>query len=530
VCETRGAFFHRNARFGKKGGSFLLPSIFQEEEMKRFWLVLLSLGLIVAFSTTSFAQVDVKFSGEFIAGGMYLDKTALNKDRNWVPISYGKHALDIVPAGWREPNSPSTAFYFQRLRLNAVFTVSPGLMLTTRMDIMERAWGASRSSGSVATYADGSPIAIGTASAALDTLSAGTRAENENIAIDLAYLTYVSPIGMFSAGYMIDGAWGTPFGNSSLPTGKVTYTIKQGPVIIGLQTGKNTEKSRTAINPVGQTDLDSSFYTAFGVFAWKTGQVALLYKYINDKSNRTLVGPWYYAANINYQQAVHILSPYAKVKVGPVALEAQLYYVNGKIKFEDTADPTLIGALRLAPEVDVQNWSAYVDALADLGMFYAGGTLAYVSGNDPDTLDKAEGGLLSGGLDWNPTLILFNNDLNYWAGSQAGYDGTTAGGRLTNAYFAQVRGGVRPIDKLDIGLSVSYAHADKTLTVAHVDRDYGWEVDATATYKITNNLSYMLGAGYLFTGNYYKGVAAGVGQTKDLENNYLVINKLTLTF
>jgi hypothetical protein len=468
--------------------------------MKRFWLVLLSLGLIVAFSTTSFAQVDVKFSGEFVAGGLYMDKTGLVKDEG----------------------NPSTAFYFQRLRLNTVFTVSPGLMLTTRMDIMERAWGAARSDVPLETTND--------------ILSAGTRAENENIAIDLAYLTYVSPIGMFSAGYMIDGAWGTKFGDSSLPTGKVTYTIKQGPVIVGLQTGKNNERSYTRINDTLASDRDSSFYTAFAVFAWKTGQVGLLGKYIREAGNRGAMqgsgfGPLF--DDGGYVMNVGVLTPYVKAKVGPVALEAQVYWAYGKIKWDDAPYyllPPIPQAAGLGDDIDINNLSAYVDAVADLGMFYVGGTLAYVSGNDPGTADKMEGGLLSGGLDWNPTLILFNNDLNYWAGAQAAYDGTTAVGVLSNAYFAKVRAGVRPIEKLDIGLAVAYAHADKTLTVAHVDRDYGWEVDVTATYKITNNLSYMLGAGYLFTGNYYKGVAAGIGETKDLENNYLIINKLTLTF
>jgi len=91
--------------------------------MKRFWLVLLSLGLIVAFSTSAMA-VDVKFSGEYYAAGMYLDKTTLKKDSG--------------------VDGPSTAFYFQRLRLTTTFIVSPGLMLTTRADIMERAWGAQR--------------------------------------------------------------------------------------------------------------------------------------------------------------------------------------------------------------------------------------------------------------------------------------------------------------------------------------------------------------------------------------------------
>ena len=42
--------------------------------MKRFWLVLLSLGLVMAFSVSAFA-VDVKVSGEYYVAGLYLDKT-----------------------------------------------------------------------------------------------------------------------------------------------------------------------------------------------------------------------------------------------------------------------------------------------------------------------------------------------------------------------------------------------------------------------------------------------------------------------
>jgi hypothetical protein len=36
----------------------------------------------------------------------------------------------------------------------------------------------------------------------------------------------------------------------------------------------------------------------------------------------------------------------------------------------------------------------------------------------------------------------------------------------------------------------------------------------------------MLGAGYLFTGKYFKGTS----ETNQIGNNYLVINKLTLIF
>jgi hypothetical protein len=79
--------------------------------------------------------------------------------------------------------------------------------------------------------------------------------------------------------------------------------------------------------------------------------------------------------------------------------------------------------------------------------------------------------------------------------------------------------------QLDTMMSVSYAQADKK-PLGYTGDAYGWEVDVTGTYKITNNLSYMLGIGYLFTGDYYKGSTAGA----ELTDDYMLINKLTLSF
>jgi len=449
--------------------------------MKRFWLILLSLGLLVAFSTQAMA-VDVKFSGEYYAAGMYLDKTTFKKDT----------ATD----------GPSTAFYFQRLRLNTTFVISPGLTLTTRADIMERAWGTSRSNPGTG----------------LDTMSAGTKAENENIAFDLAYVTYLSPVGLFTAGYQIHGVWGTVFGDNPLPTGTVAYIIKMGGFLGSIQTGKFVEGSRTATNPSLAADRDKSYLMMFGRYEWKGGEVGILGEYTLDATNRSigLPGP---LQDVGYLSSAIVLLPYAKVQLGPVALQAELNYLYGKAT--DWEGP-YIGQ----PNMELNQLAGMVDALANFGMFYAGGTMAYVPGDDPGTKDKLEGGGLDGGIDWNPCLILFNSDLNYWAGGQAGHDGSANAGPMTNAWFFQLRAGVKPIDKLDIMASVSYANADKKPTAAWLYNDYGYEVDLSATYKITNNLSYMLGGGYLFAGKYYKGEA----DTNQIHDNFMVINKLTLTF
>jgi len=447
--------------------------------MKRLWFIILSLSLVAGLGLQAMA-VDVKFSGEYYAAGLYLDKT-----------SFQKNTAD---------EGPSTAFYFQRLRVKTEFVISPGLSLTTRFDVMERAWGATRSASSTA----------------LDTASAGTRAENENIAFDHLYVTYFSPVGIFKAGYADASYFGAVFGDSRRPAGQIEYAVKIGDFVGVLNTGKMKENSATAINAAMASDRDDNYALFIAFYGWKNGEAGLQGIYERDASNRTIVA----GTDVGYLSSLYVMIPYVKMRLGPVALQAEVDYLFGKLTNWE-------GSFSIGqPDISLNQVAAMIDAQADLGKFYLGGTVAYASGDDPATADKMEGGIMGGGLDWNPCLILFNNDLNYWAGSQAGYDGAANAGAMTNAWFFQLRGGVRPTDKLDVMASVSYARADKTPQAVWVSRDYGYEVDLTATYRITNNLSYMLGGGYFFAGDYYKGTSAA----HEINNNLMVINKLSLTF
>ncbi|OPY84767.1 MAG: hypothetical protein A4E71_02537 [Smithella sp. PtaU1.Bin162] len=167
----------------------------------------------------------------------------------------------------------------------------------------------------------------------------------------------------------------------------------------------------------------------------------------------------------------------------------------------------------------------WIDAVATFGSVYFGVTFAYSRGENADTTDVTEQ-LATGGLDWSPTLIMFNEDRALWVGTlKSGNTTTGFGNGLANAYFYQVKGGFKPTDKLDIMASVAFATADTT-PANYVSKNYGYEVDVTGTYKITNNLYSMLGAGYLITGDYFK----GTDSNNKVANNYIVINKLTLTF
>jgi hypothetical protein len=439
--------------------------------MKRLGIILLSLSLIAAFSTAALA-VDLKFSGEFYVAGMYLDRTTLKKDT----------ATD----------GPSTAFYFQRLRLKTDFIVSPGLTLVTRLDAMERAWGATRSTPGTTQVLD----------------SAGTAAENENIVFDWAYIDYKSPIGVFNVGYMNYGATGTIFGNNIATQPRIKYSYMAGQLTINAALSKIKDKSYTAKNATASAaDADNDVYHLECVYRWKGGRAGLNVNYYRTAENRPAS---------DYKTTYFLITPYTMAKIGPVALQAELNYATGKTREYDSG----------AGDIKMENWSGWIDATATFGPIYFGGTFAYVSGDDTTTADKQEGGNINGGRDWNPCLILFNYyDRTYWVGALAGNGTSTNRGPMSNAFFYQGRVGVKPTDKLDIMASLSYSNADKK-PAGYVSDTYGYEVDVTGTYKITNNLSYMLGVGYLITGDYFKGNSP----TSSVRDDYMVINKLTLIF
>lgn len=436
--------------------------------MKRLWFVLLALGILPIFSTAAFA-VDAKFSGQFYAAGLYLDKTSLTKD-----------------------NGPSTAFYFQRLRVQTDLIATPGVKLVTRFDALERAWGANRSAASTTLAGD----------------SAGTIAENENIAFDWAYVVYNSPIGVFQVGYMEDGSTGTIFGNTLTSLPRIKYAYKMGPVDIKMDITKGKEQSYTAANNTSYyTDADKDKYGLEGVYNWnggKAGMKVTYYRYCDKRPTS------------NYGDKYFLFVPYAIAKIGPVDLQAEFNYATGKRGYDNgTADK------------DIDSYAGWVDATVKLGLFYFGGSVAYVSGDDNANDDKIRD-TLKGGRDWSPALIMWSYDRSMWIGAV----GSTAAGNafgtegLQNGILYQGRVGVMPTDKLDIMASFTYATADKNPSANWVSKDYGYEVDLTGTYKLTSNLTYMLGAGYLWTGDYFKGTSAA----NQVQNDYMVINKLTLTF
>jgi len=465
--------------------------------MKKFWIVLLALGLIAAFSMPA-AATELKIGGSYFVAGYYEDNRALQESK------------------------PSMAYYGQRIRLEPVFKVAEGLNFNMRMDAMERVWGQFAVASETSTAAG--------------YLNDRNKMDEQNIQFRRGWMDFITPVGMFVIGYRGDGEYGTTFGDTPGEGPMVVYILplsKEFALVAGYEQLAEGRLGTTTLAP-GYVDSDGARWFISGRYARPNFEAGILPMYVRMASTRPIGMP---VMDIGWKTLdTYFLDLYFKATIGPVYIEAE--YANwwgDYAKFDNLSTVKGIpGAVWNAPgmpgsmgipqnDVDLESQQWYLMAKLNLGPAYVGAQYAYSSGDDPSTLDKSEAWPSPGYSLWQPCLILFEDWTDRWS-SSLGSGGTT-NNLFVNASLYQIFGGYNPMPKLGIKASFTYAVADEKPT-NYVDDDYGYEADLTVSYKIYDNLEYMVGFGYLWAGDYYKGTSS----TFKVDDDYLVMHKLTLTF
>jgi len=448
--------------------------------MKKLLVVLLSLGLIVAFGATASAA-DVKFGGSYYVVGVYQDNPSL-----------------------ADTDGYSHAFFYQRVRLQPVFAIAEGLTFTVRADALEKQWGNTNWKGGTddTTSSRRNQVLVAPA--------AGQKIQ-ESLEFERAYVTFMTGIGQFQVGYQNVDDWGTDFGDYSNSRPRIAYATKVGPVTLALTYEKVYESDTAGSTPALYTnyvDADKDTYAVSGTYNGKDMEAGLLYKYYAYNDARPTA---------NYKMQLNLLAPYMKATFGPLYVEGEAQYWFGKAAAFDTG----------TGDQDLSAWGAYLKAKMNAGPAYFGALFAYVSGDDGSDATKTKANPGGGGANFAPALILMNDALNTWTNSgstAASPTGVTSSKYNVIVYNAFA--GFNPTPKINVEAALTYANVDKIAAGADQDKNLGMEFDVKATYKIYDNLSYMVGAGYLWAGDYFK----GVGGTTKVDNDYLLLNQLTLSF
>jgi hypothetical protein len=453
--------------------------------MKKLLVVLLSLGLIAAFSMNASAA-DVKFSGSYYIAGVYENNRRL---------------ADTDQAF-------SRAFIYQRIRIQPEFQIAEGLSLTTRLDVLEKQWGQTDWRGGFDDKLSSRRETVGVAG--------GNPRIQESIEFEWGYMTFKTAVGQFEVGMKQSGKWGTRLGDDSQTRPGIDYRTGFGPVTILASYEKLFDADTSSqAGYAGKVDADVDTYALAALYKFKAGTAGLRYKYYNYAMNRTKAVP--------YRSKISEVSPYLMATFGPVYVESELMYLFGKAKeFEGAGAPA-------TGDVDAAGWAGYLMARMNLGPAYVGGRIVYVSGDDgtDPTKDKTGSAVApSHSNDLNTTLILGSDDMQTRAnGSLGGANGATRDSSKINTLLYNMFAGYNPTAKLNIEAGITMATADKK-PVGYVSDKYGTEFDITAKYKIYDNLEYMIGAGYLWTGDYFKGNSTA----NKIGDDYLLMNELTLKF
>ncbi|MDD5168424.1 MAG: hypothetical protein PHN75_06375 [Syntrophales bacterium] len=530
--------------------------------MKKFLVLALALGLCMAFAMPA-AAADVKFSGSYYIQGTYADNPSLLNKNTSSSVGTGATGGDptwgVNSYNSNDPRNNRGAYsaYVQRLRLETEIKVVEGLSLKTRIDAIEKQWGDQTWTSAADAYNRYST-------------GGGKAFAQENMEWEEVFMDFKTAIGQFQVGYQPMTNFGTSFLYTAGSDAGIRWQLDKGPVTGFAKITKKKAKYNNYGNYGGTNqianDADADVYELGGIGRFGAGEAGLMLQYWRDATSRrveaastTLIVP---NTNVGYQLQAYMVNPYTKFKIGNnFYLEAEAYYRFGNLrKYEDW------GAITSQPDVQLAVYGAYANARFDLKPMYVGAQFVMISGDDMNNIDKVTGStsaLFIENKGFNKTLILWNSMYHDSTGNAYGNQTASAGyvnprtgaayapgAYMDNVWFYQAYVGVKPMAKLDLKASVSYANADKKpklcvgstgvactaatggsgvvgqTNVEYAGSSYGTELDLTAAYSIYDNLTYTIGGGYLWAGDYFKGFDSSV-QVKD---NYILMHNLTLAF
>ena len=476
--------------------------------MRKILLALFVLGIVVALSAPASA-VDIKVSGQYYAVGAFESNPSL------APESYRNTLSGTGRAS-------SAAWVGQRLRLQPEFKIAEGLTLTTRFDALEKKWGdVNWGQTGVYTYDNTNRVVDRTtANTAIGGspggLTGGSIRTQENIEWERAYVDFNTAIGRFLVGYFDCICYGTLFLNTHVSRPGVEYMYPMGPWTFGAKWEHVAEGGSSGIGSTGANLLysiaDLDIYSVMTDYRWKTGAAGIQIQYYHDSFNDYDRGA--------YRRAMYTFNPYARATFGGLFIEAEGWAGTGKWQnFNDGR-----------ADADLEAYALYANAKYTMGPWYVGALFGYESGDDPTSTDR-EGSVLSAnpfflGQAWDPFLYMFNDLMNTYHGAW-GTRGTTIGTFEDNSVLWKAYVGWNVTPKLRFEAGYGMAWADETL--AGVDDAYGSEYDLYGEYKIYDQLSYYVGFGYWWVGDYFKGVS-GAANYGDVDDSYILFHGIRLNF
>jgi hypothetical protein len=471
--------------------------------LKKWFVVVLGVLLLVAFTVPVMAETRMEFRGSYRVRYFYDQNLAMSSesDQEW-----------------------QSNYFDQRFRIEPEFIVSDNLSLTMRINgINGSRWGdANGAYGPQATYAYGG----GNSDSSFD--------------LERCYMTIITSFGGFQVGRVSGGTEGltdlgyvggrfadatafnetSPF-DSEGPTHRIIYQLPIGNFqIVALyekvieQDWRNTGNQAVfAVNPGYDDDTDG--FALVPRYEWATGAALLTLVYgrshaQNEPNALTLGIP---PMDINmYSVDAAVIQAF-----GPFSLHFEGQYMWGTMDW----DRWLVPNSNLFPDMDFQGWGVYLDGVYNFGPGEVGLLFFYSQGADPNaTASDVQAGMLTSGVDHAPFLVAYDR------------------GVFSNNTFGWTQAVANNSNHWNLGLWCDYEITEDMMLHGALGYfqineapngwadHFGWEIDLGFNWLLMDGLRYTTMVGYFFPGDYNE---AGNG-LNDYGNAWAWKNELMLSF
>lgn len=477
--------------------------------MKKVISTVAALGLVAGLAGTASA-LDFSVKGKYIFEGYYLDNASGSE--NSMRTAFGNlgftaaqmNSLGVNNGGFDPYNdeASSDAAWVHTFIIQPEIAVNDKIKMVSEIRLAkDQDWGSQ------------------------DDLQT---ADGGNVDVHKLYMEYLSPVGKVRMGRTPAGAWAGDFVSTSTHANRLmwwpNFVNKPFSLLFFLQ--KSTENDWYD----GDSDSDNDLYEASIDYKTDGMLLKLAYDYFDYKGNSDAAATDVLLTAAGAQTVAdawdtthHRIKGYGDMLFGAVYVETEFSYDWGDYRdFDNSANQ----------DIDIDTFAFMLDVGTQMDKLDVGMMYFYASGQDDDDdneINAALYGIASDGTgdDFNPYYILTGDHTGMLNSDEYNDD---IGMAWSGVHCIGVHADFQVSDKLTLHGALAYAQADDTgfveaMSGVDVDDEYGWEIDLGARYKLLDNLTYEVRAGYFDTGDYFEDLSGD-----DAEDLMLLSHHLTMSF
>jgi hypothetical protein len=448
--------------------------------MKRFFLGLAVVAVALCLAVPAMADVKMTTTGYMNVRGIYLDGNILDRG-----------ATDGLK------NDSSNAWYLMEMVIDPTLHINDKVRIHARVTVMERAW---RGGHGAENDTNGFGITAN---------RGGNYRAEHNFWWEQLYMSFPVFGGTLSVGRMSGGSWGYAFQDSESNRDRIKYVRKFGHItVLGIieKLGEGDGGLPLTMAPAAGDSFTNSWSDTE---AYAVGAVVPFSK---DIVWRPLV---YY---IQQQQASAFGSGYILYVSNALGLKMGPFFLDGELGYWNTTRDNFFNP----GDFEGDQWAGWLD----LGMNFGPGQVAlggfYLQGESDKPAvapannngDKRQS-ISTTGEEFQPMFLFFSEDVGLLWNTSGVANGTIG---LSGYQCFYLRGAYKISDTMKVKGIAGYLLADK-MEINNVDDELGWEFDLAFEWKLMDNLTYVIDAGYLMAGKYFEDIGKVGGGTHDLSND-----------